>query len=78
MQSDCENTGVSEDSHFAIFLAFAHHSMRQRLQKPFKIGLLDVPKPVQKALRIEFRFGSASMTDLQGSWTLKWPPPAGP
>ena len=42
-------------------------------KKAFKICFRDVPKPFQKALRIQLRVGSASVTGLERFWTPKSP-----
>ena len=47
-------------------------------KKAFKIRFGDVPKPLQKALRIQLRLGSASVTGLERFWTPKLPPQTRP
>ena len=78
MQSDCKKRGVFKDFDFVALVAFACHHSSRRLQKPLKIGVQDVPKPVQNALRYRLRVGSASITALERFWTPKYPPRRGP
>ena len=77
MPPDCKNVRLFLDSHFVSFLAIAHQSIRQRLQKAFQIGLLDTPKSLQKTLLVEFGLGRASMTALERFWALTWSSQAG-
>ena len=46
-------------------------------KKAFKISPSEAPKPFQKALRIQLRLGSTSVTGLERFWTPKWAPQVG-
>ena len=71
MQSDCKNRCVFEDFDFVTIVVFAYHLSSRRLKNHFKIGVQDVPKPFQNALRYQLRVGSASMTALERFWAAQ-------
>ena len=78
MQSDFKNRGVFEDFHFVTVVGIAYHLSSRRLKKQLKIGVQDVPKPFQNALRYQLRLGSASITALERFLAPKYPPKGGP
>jgi len=71
LQSDFENTGVFKDFGLVTVVGIAIILAHEGLQKHFKIGVQDVPKPCQNALRYQLHVGSASITALEGFWSPK-------
>ena len=68
--SDCENTCGFEDFGFVTVVGIDYHLSSRNLKKKkhVKIGVQDVPKPFQNALRYQLRVGSASITALERFW----------
>ena len=56
-----------------LLIILAHEGLKKQL----KIGVQDVPKPFQNALRSQVRVSSVSGTGLEGFWTPKWLPKRG-
>ena len=69
MQFDCENICVFEDFDFVTVVGIAYHLSSRRLEKHSEIGVQDIPKPCQNALRYQLHVGSASRTALERFWT---------